>query len=202
MGVKVARYVIAAGAACLVLGTAASAGVAAQPRGGSINSSAAAKACAGKRTQHASAASLTALTSCVLGAERMQLGLGYTRSASLSGMFNSTLGKFIGLSYVTDHKPQLERPAEQAAAQSMVKSYCRNTGSGVSHDTWVFAYRRVPPALTALDVARLLATNLTASGAISGEAGAVFGVAARPGLLFQHGSRNGVSLGMIAVVCD
>jgi hypothetical protein len=205
MGVKVGRYLIAA-AAWLVLWPAASAGVAAQRRAASVDPAAAAAACAtqgtrGDRAGSPRAASLTTMVSCVLRAERVQLGLRYDQSAALSRLVDHALGQFIALPYLAQHKPQLARQAEQVAAQSMVKSFCHSAGPGVSRDGWDFAYRRVPPALTALEIARRLATDLQPPGSVQAAASAVFGVAARPGLLFEHGKRSGDSLGVVAVTC-
>lgn len=205
MGVKLARYLIAA-TAWLVLWPAASAGVAAQPRAASVDPARAAAACTTHGTHRGrvgtpGVSTLTGIVSCVLRAERMQLGLRYDQSAVLSRLVAKALGQFIALPYLAQRKPQLARQAEQVAAQSMVKSFCQNAGPGISHDGWDFANRRVPPALTALEIARLLATYLQAPGAIQAMSGAVFGVAARPGLLFEHGKRGGDSLGVIAITC-
>jgi hypothetical protein len=205
MVVKATRYLVAA-AAWLSLWSATSVGVAAPAHAGSVDPAAAAAACAGQPTHGRRAATsggapLTRTVSCVLRAERAQLGLRYTRSAVLSRMVDDALGQFIALPYLAERQPQLARQAEQAAAQSMVKSFCRGAGPGISRAGWDFAYRKVPPALSALAIAKLLAAYLQAPGAIEARAGAVFGVSARPGLLFEHGERGGDSLGVVAITC-
>jgi hypothetical protein len=203
MRVQVDRYVIAAAAACVSLGTAASAGVAATPL--TVNPQAAASVCAGPQA-HAGpppavgVAKLSGLTSCVLRAERKQLGLGYNPSASLSGKVDDSLGQFIALPYLTQHQPKLASEAEQRAGESIARSFCAGSKSGVSRYEWNFAYH-ARPRLTPLQVADFVAGSLSAPGAIARAAGTRFGVAARSGLLFRHGDRNGVSLGVIAVTC-
>lgn len=201
MRVQVARYLIAA-AACVSLGAVASAGVAATSQ--QVDPSAAAAACVGPRA-HAgrpltpTVAKLNRLASCVVRAERKQLGLGYTQNASLSRMVDGALKQFIALPYLTHHKPQLVQIAEQRASDQIVKSFCRNAGPGVSRGGWEFANRDV---LTALQVAKDVASSFKAPDAIARAADAQFGVAARPGLLFRHGEHTGVSLGVIAVTCS
>ena len=210
MRVKVPRYLIAA-AAFVVLGPAASAGVAAQvaaqQHSGSIDPTTAAAACNTPRAHagrpaNPTAAKLSSLLSCVVRAERKQLGLGYAQSKALSQMVDGALKQFIALPYLARQEPQLAGQAEQSAGDGIVKSFCKNPGPGVSKGGWEFANRGVPPALTALQVARIVSSSLQAPDGVARATDAQFGVAARDGLLFRHGDRKGVSLGVIAVTCS
>lgn len=207
MRVQLPRYLIAAGVCLLlgVVGPAASAGAAATPR--KVDPKAAAAACviprahAGKPT-NATITKLSRLVSCVLRAERKQLGLGYARSGSLSRMVDGALKQFIGLPYLAHNQRQLVQPAEQRAGDHIVKSFCRDAGPGVSRGGWEFANRGIPPAVSPVQVANLVARSLQAPDAIARASSAKFGVAARTGLLFRHGDRKGVSFGVIAVTCS
>lgn len=203
MGIQVPRYVIAV-AAGLLLVPAASAGAAGSPS--SINPSAAAATCtpsahAGRPTTP-NIARLSSLASCVLRAERKQLGLGYAQSRTLSQMVDVALKQFVALPYLAQQQAQLIQPAELAAGDSIVRSFCKSAGPGVSHGSWQFANRAVPPAPTALELARTLAGGFAASDATARAPGAKFGVAVRSGLLFRQGDRKGVSVGVIAVTCS
>jgi hypothetical protein len=202
MRVRVPGYLIA-GAAWVLLGPAAGAGAAQSPSG-SIDPAAAARACPTPRA-HAeppakpTVATLTALANCVLRAEREQLGLSYRHSAALSRLLDAALSQFIALPYLAQHHPQLVQPAEQSAGDRIVKSFCQSAGPGVSRGGWEFANR---DAVSPLQLAQDLAKSFRAADATARAAGAQFGVAARPGLLFRGGYRRGVSLGVIAVTCS
>jgi hypothetical protein len=206
MRVQVPRYLIAV-AACGLLGPAASAAVAGQQSTGSINPALAAAAChtprahAGKPS-NLTAAKLSVLLGCVVRAERRQLGLGYAQSNSLSQLIDGALKQFIALPYLAQHQTQLADQAEQNAGQSIVKSFCTHPGPGVSRGGWEFANRGVPPALTVLELARIVSGALQSPDGVARATDAHFGVAVRQGLLFMHGDRKGVSLGVIAVTCS
>lgn len=200
MRVRVPGYLIAA-AVCVVLGPVASAGAVAQSPTRAIDPAAAARACATPRA-HAgqpALAQLNRLVSCVLRAERKQLGLSYTPNAALSRMVDGALRRFIALPYLAQHHPQLVRTAEQRAGDHIVKSFCRGAGPGVSRGSWEFANR---DALSTLQVAKDLAMSFQAADPTARAAAAKFGVAARTGLLFRHGYHKGISLGVIAVTCS
>lgn len=201
MRVQLPRYLIVAGA-CLVLGLAASAGVAATPR--KLDPSAAAATCAPPRAHAGQPAksAATKLVSCVLRAERKQLGLAYTQSAALSGLVDGALKQFIALPYLARQEPQLAHQAEQNAGESIVRSFCKTAGPGVSRGAWDFANRGVPPAVTPVQIANLVAMSLKAPDGVARAADARFGVATRTGMLFRHGDRKGVSLGVVAVTCS
>lgn len=206
MRVRVAGYVIA-GAAWVLLGPAAGAGLAAQAPSGWVDPAAAARACPAPRAPagqpaQPTVANLTDLANCVLRAEREQLGLSYRHSAALSRLVDSALSQFIALPYLAQHHPQLVQPAEQSAGDRVVKSFCKGAGAGVSKGGWEFANRGTPPAVTRLELAKLVATSLAAPDSIERAGGAQFGVAVRQGMLFRHGDHKGVSLGLIAVTCS
>ena len=206
MRVKLPRYLIAA-MACLLLGVATGTGAAAQPQTGSLNPSAAASACAARQL-HAvepngpTSAKLSVLVSCELRVERRQLGLGYAQSAPLSRLLDGALKQLTALPYLTRNQPQLAQQAEQSAGHDVIKAFCVNAGPGVSRGSWEFANRRVPPALTALQVANVLARSLKPSDTTARAANAEFGVATRPGLLFRNGKGKGLSIAVIAVTCS
>jgi len=170
-----------------------------------VNPAAAAKQCAGRHGVHASLGKTTpgyveSFVTCVLRAERSQLGLPYTQNRVASQAAAAALRHFVGLSYLLQNQPQAATRAEDLAASGARDAVCQGK-HGFSQDAWAFADTQPAPAATPLAVAKLLGTELQPAGAVARASGAVFGVATRHGLLFEHDNLHGTSLGMIAVLC-
>jgi hypothetical protein len=167
----------------------------------SVNPAMAASACAaggapGKRIGTHGLTRVAELTACLLRTERGQLGLRYAPNRGLSSMLAGALARFTGLSYLAHGQQDAATHAEALAATNMLHATCRANHSRVE---WTFA--DVRPRATPLQLARLLASELRSQGAVARASGAVFGVAARRGLLFEHGDRSGASFGVTAVTC-
>lgn len=171
----------------------------------SVNPAAAANQCAGSHGLHASLGKaapgyLASFVTCVLRAERGQLGLPYTQNRVASQATATALRQFVGLSYLLENEPQAATRAEDLAASNAREAICQGK-HGVSEDAWAFADTQPAPAATPLAVAKLLGAELEPAGAVARASGTVFGVATRRGLLFERGNLHGTSLGMIAVLC-
>jgi hypothetical protein len=170
-------------------------------RGSSVDPAAAARACAGRRAAGRRIAThdptiVAQLTTCLLRTERGQLALRFAPNRGLSAMLATALARFTSLSYLAHGQSASATQAESAAAASMLRATCHANGS---HDEWTFA--DIKPRATPVQLARLLASQLRTQGAVARASGALFGVAARRGLLFEHGDRSGDSFGVIAVTC-
>ena len=171
----------------------------------SVNAAAAARTCTG---QHGLRTPLSksgpgyvdGFVTCVLRAERAQLGLHYTQNQVASQATATALRRFIALSYLLDNDPRAVTRAEASAAATARDAVCQ-AKHGVSRDEWAFADTQPAPAATPLSVAKLLAAEVQPAGAVAGAPGAVFGVATRRGLLFEHNQLRGTSLGVVAVLC-
>lgn len=195
------RYLVAT-AVCVSLLLAPAWASASAP---SVNPTAAARKCAG---QHALRASLgktdpgyvAGFVTCVLRAERGQLGLRYTQNRVASQVTATALRHFVALPYLLDNDPQAVSRAEALAAGNARDAVC-HAKPGVSRDEWAFADTQPVPAATPLSVAKLLGAEIAPTGAVARAPGAVFGVATRRGLLFERGNRSGTSLGVVAVLC-
>ncbi|HYB29017.1 MAG TPA: hypothetical protein VEF89_20565 [Solirubrobacteraceae bacterium] len=216
MGLHLPRY-LATGAACALLsaaglvgavasasasGTGATGGAA---RARSVNPNAAARACAGQRgatgpMSNATPGYLAGLVSCVLRNERGQLALTYTRDRAISQMIATSLRRFVALPYLPDRQAALH--AEGLAASNIGRAVCPSTRPGSTQDEWAFADITPPANASPLQVAKLLAGEFEAAGSAARAAGAVFGVAARSGLLFEPDQPDGASFGVVAVVCS
>lgn len=199
------RY-LAATAACLSLllapAWASASGAASAP---SVNPSAAARQCAGQQRLRvplvkAGPGYVAGFVTCVLRAERGQLGLDYTQNRVVSQVTATALRHFVKLSYLLDNEPQAATRAEDLAAENARNAVCQGK-RGQSGDDWAFADTQPAPAATPLAIANLLGAQLQPADAVARASGAVFGVATRRGLLFDDNYQNGTSLGMIAVLC-
>lgn len=195
------RY-LAAIAVCASLLLAPTSASASTP---SVNAAAAARTCAGKHGLRAPLSQsgpgyVDGFVTCVLHAERGQLGLNYTQNRLASQVTATALRHFIALAYLLNNDPQAVTRAEASAAANARDAVCQ-VKHGVSRDEWAFADTQPAPAATPLSVAKLLAGEIQPAGAVAGAPGAVFGVATRRGLLFEHNQLRGTSLGVVAVLC-
>jgi hypothetical protein len=171
----------------------------------SINPAAAARTCSGQHgvrvpLGRSGPAYVAGFVTCVLRAERGQLGLRYTQNPVASQVTATAVRRFVALPYLLDHDPQAVSRAEALAAGAARDAVCP-AKPGVSQDEWAFADTQPASAATPLSVAKLLGTEIGPAGAVARAPGAIFGVAARRGLLFEDNQLSGISLGVVAVLC-
>lgn len=200
------RYLALASICALLLPASAWGLSARADRATSVNPTAAAHACAsrtraGGRLQKPDPGRVASLVSCVLRTERRQLGLGYSQDRVASRLTGAALGRFVATAYPGGNGSQDATRVENLAAANIRQAVCGTTRAGTSRDQWAFADAKPPEGTSPLQVAKLMATEIEAPGAVAGTAGAVFGVAAHRGLLFRFGDLKGISLGMVAIAC-
>jgi hypothetical protein len=202
------RYFAAVAVICAMwLPASAWGSMAGADRTRTVDPVAAAKSCAGQgqavaRLRKADPRFLAGVLSCVLRTERLQLGLGYTQGRVVSQRTDATLRRFIGLAYLAQDDLPAAHRAEDLAAQSMRPAVCAAKRSEVSRDQWTFADTNPSANATPLEVAEMLAMDFEAPGAVVRAPDAVFGVAARRGLLFEHDDLRGTSVGIVAISCS
>jgi len=205
MGLHLPRF-LATAAICASLSAAVLTGTAnGAARGVTVDPAAAAKACAAQpgATQPINTATpgyLAGLASCLLRNERGQLGVRYARDRGISQMIAAALRRFVALPYA--HDQQAARQAEDLASSNIGRAVCASKRPGLAQDEWAFADIKPPANATPLQVAKLLAGDFEATGAVGRAAGAEFGIAARPGLLFEPNHPMGTSFGVVAIVCS
>jgi hypothetical protein len=176
-------------------------------RARTVDPVAAAKSCAGQgragaRLRKTDPSFLAGVMRCVLRTERQQLGLDYTQGRVVSQLIAAALRRFVALPYLAQDDRTAAHRAEDLAAENMRPAVCATKHSEVSRDQWTFADTNPAANATPLQIAELLATDFEAPGAVVRAPGAVFGVATRRGLLFEHGDLRGTSVGVVAISCS
>jgi hypothetical protein len=132
---------------------------------------------------------------CVLKREQAQARLGYIQSKTLSQVIHQALGRFVNARQVT---PQAAAEVRRLAVKAMIAKLCPGVDA-----RWDAAFGdTASSAITPLEFAGLAGKWLRAHGGVTGAANAVFGVAARRGLMFENGDLQGAVLGVVAVVCS
>jgi hypothetical protein len=203
MGLKVRRSLMLACVGALLVPAAVSAATGASK----VDPTAAASACAHGRALNArlgagDVAYITRFVPCVLRAERGQLKLTYTQSAPVSRLVMTALTAFVKLPYVTQHKPKAAVKAGLLAGGAIAVKTCQRLHGikrGLFQASW--GDTSPPPVLTPLVVSTDLGKLFANPRAIVRKPNAVFGTAARRGLLFEKGNLNGAAVGVVAVTC-